>query len=131
MSKKDRIHERGSGMLIGVLISSFILVIVYLFVLTGKNSITGSQNVTDNTAIARDQVRTSHKMSFQAALTMYQAQNGEYPMNAEQLVSEGLLKEIPKDPQNGKAYEYSQQNAGKSYLLCIQFEKKEKECIQQ
>ncbi|MFH1181239.1 MAG: hypothetical protein V1705_02425 [bacterium] len=75
---------------------------------------------------ARDAMRESDLRSIQVSLDYYYFENNVYPASLEdlKLVFGGAA---PKDPLTNLSYEYALQPDGRDYLICANFEKKEKQ----
>ncbi|MFW5703310.1 MAG: DUF5050 domain-containing protein [Patescibacteria group bacterium] len=81
---------------------------------------------------SRDAKRKSDVSQIQQALSQYQAENGDYPQNLDDLVTEGYLAEIPIDPLQGQAvqdtqgdiydYAYSLSDDGTNYSIVAPLE---------
>ena len=92
--------------------------------------ISSESSILKPVGVTRDIARSADISALQAALLQYRLENDQYPDMLDTLVPV-FIAENPKDPKTNKPYEYSAIDSGKSYLLCISFESKDKQgtCI--
>lgn len=79
-------------------------------------------------AAKRDQQREIDLPIMREAINNYYKKHSSYPSSLENLQPEELPA-IPKDPASGKVYQYTQEDGGANFQLCIEFEAKSPQCI--
>jgi hypothetical protein len=78
---------------------------------------------------AKDAEKTASQHSLEMALDLYYVDNRKYPTSLDELVPNEISK-LPKDAKTGEVfYTYELTESGKNYILCVNYELKETECV--
>ncbi len=109
-------RQKGSALLISLLISSLIIIGASLYFYTG--SLSPKQNtsvyIQDIDQAKEAQIQANFK-AIQTALEAFKLNNDHYPSSLNELVSASLLPSLPKNPYTN--LDYSFQNSGNTYTL--------------
>src|SRR5260221_14698808 len=101
--------QKGSALLISLLISGLIVAFVGLFFFTG--SFSSKQTTTNVFKQDIDQAKEAQIQAdfraIQTALEAYRINKGHYPESLKDLVEAGSLPRVSKNPYTGKDYDFS------------------------